>query len=296
MGKVTYDTGFGNKAAVPKVDAKTCNLCGLCVDVCGSGLRIKDGAVIFDPDALIGCMGCGQCMAVCPSGSITITGRRMSPEMRVSMPAPRDIAKPEQLEALLLRRRSVRIFSKKEVEKPAIDAILRMTSTAPMGIPPSDVEILVLNGRKKVAEFRNDVMDYFKAISKYPDRALKGQVTREMIRDFIKPTLDDYLSGRENDADPLFFNCPLLLVFHSGQYAYPADPLIAATYAMIAAESLGLGTCMSGMVPFADGSSKIRRKYAIPKGNSLALGLIIGYPGIKYKWALRRDFASVVYR
>ena len=295
MGKPTYDTGYGNRAAAPKIDTKTCTLCGLCIDVCGSGLMIEDGAVIFDPNAPIGCMGCGQCMAVCPKGSITITGRRMSPKMRIPMPVHNKTARPEQLEALLLRRRSIRIFSKKRVERPVIDSILRIASTAPMGIPPSDVGILVLNGREKVAEFKDYVMDHFKTICKHPNRALKGQVTRETIRDFIRPYLNDYLNSREDYADPLFFNCPLLLVFHSAQFAYPDDPIIAATYAMIAAESFGLGTCMIGMVPFADGSNKIRRKYAIPDGNSLSLGLAIGYPGIKYKWALRRDFASIVY-
>ncbi len=242
-------------------------------------------------------------MAVCPSGSITVTGRRMSPEMRVPMPAPEEIAGPEQLESLLLKRRSIRIFSEKNVERSVIDAILKTASTAPMGIPPSDVEVLVLSGREKVGEFRDDVMDYFRSLSKYFNRALlpfmrpfmkRGDY--EMVRDFVKPLLAEYLKGGEGNADLLFYDSPLLLIFHSGQFSYPSDPLIAATYAMIAAESLGLGTCMNGMIPMIDYSRKIKRKYGIPKGNRVALGLMVGYPGIEYKWTLRRDFASVVYR
>lgn len=242
-------------------------------------------------------------MAVCPSGSITITGRRMLPEMRLPMPAPEEIATPEQLEALLLKRRSVRVFTEKEVERSVIDSILRMASTAPMGIPPSDVEILVFSGREKVGEFRDDVMEYFRSLSKYFNRALlpfmrpfMKQGDYEMVRDFVRPLLVEYLKGGESHPDLLFYDSPLLLLFHSGGFSYPTDPLIAATYASIAAESLGLGACMNGMIPMIDYSRKIRQKYGIPKGNRVALGLMIGYPGIEYKWALRRDFASVVYR
>ncbi len=296
MAKKTYETGFGSTPAKVKVDRKTCTLCGLCVEVCGSGLKIVEDTVVYDPDAPMGCMGCGQCVAICPSGSITVTGRRMSGDSRVPMPAARDIATPKQLEALLLKRRSVRIFSDKAVERKKVDDILQMASTAPMGIPPSDVGILVLSGRDKVAEFRDDIMDYYRALCESPARRAEAQVSDQMIAEFVRPTLDEYVEGKGSGVDPLFFNCPLLLVFHSDRFAYPDDPVIACTYAMIAAESLGLGTCMSGMIPFADGSSEIKRKYSIPEKNGLSLGLIVGYPRKKYKWALRRDFASVVRR
>ncbi|MFZ4465107.1 MAG: nitroreductase, partial [Bacteroidales bacterium] len=49
------------------------------------------------------------------------------------------------------------------------------------------------------------------------------------------------------------------LYFYGSPYADPADPLIAATYAMIAGESLCLGTCMIGAVhPFIQNGSKQR--------------------------------------
>lgn len=303
MKDKTFRTGVGDAAAIPSVDTKTCNLCGLCVKVCGTGLRIRDGAVVFDEDAFAGCIGCGHCMAICPSGSITVTGRRMSPEMRLPMPEADGVATPSQLEALLLKRRSVRIFSEREVEGPVLDAILRMASTAPMGIPPTDVEVMVFSGRKKVSEFRADVMDYFKSLSKYFNRGLlmlmrpfMKKVSYEMLRDFIRPVLKEYSKGMEGGADLLFYDCPLLLLFHNGPYSDPADSYIAATYAMIAAESLGLGTCMNGMIPVIDYSRKLRRKYGIPKGNKVALGIMMGYPGIGFQRTLRRNFASVSYR
>jgi ferredoxin len=303
MGDKTFRTGIGNKAAVPRIDAKSCDLCGLCVKVCGTGLRIRDGAVVFDEDALAGCIGCGHCMAVCPSGSITVTGRKMSPEMSLPMPAPADCATPDQLESLLLRRRSVRIFSERTVERSVVDRMLNIASTAPMGIPPSDVGVLVFNGRERVAEIRDDLIDYFESLSKYFNRGLLAvmrpfmkRASYEMMRDFVRPLLKEYHKARERGSDVLFYDCPLLLIFHSSPYADPADAAIAATYAMIAAESLGLGTCMNGMVPVMGYSKKLKKKYGIPKENKVSLGIMMGYPGVRYQRALRRELASVAYR
>jgi nitroreductase/NAD-dependent dihydropyrimidine dehydrogenase PreA subunit len=303
MAETTFRTGIGNRAATPTIDAKTCDLCGLCVKVCGTGLRIKGDAVVFDDDALAGCIGCGQCMAVCPTGSITVTGRKMSPDDRLTMPAPDDCATPEQLESLLLRRRSVRIYSDREVEKPVVDRILRIASTAPMGIPPSDVGVIVVSGRKKIKELRDDLIDYFKSLSKYFNRGLlllmrpfMKKASYEMLRDFVGPLLKEYYDARERGSDVLFYDCPLVLLFHSGPYSDPADSYIAATYAMIAAESLGLGTCMNGMIPIMGYSKKLKRKYGIPKGDKVYLGIMMGYPAVKYQRALRREFASATYR
>ena len=44
------------------------------------------------------------------------------------------------------------------------------------------------------------------------------------------------------------YDAPLAIYFYGSPYCDPADPIIAATYAMIAAEALGLGTCMLGAI------------------------------------------------
>ena len=47
------------------------------------------------------------------------------------------------------------------------------------------------------------------------------------------------------------YDAPLAMYFYGSPYCDPADPIIAATYAMIAAETLGLGSCMLGAIhPF----------------------------------------------
>ena len=66
------------------------------------------------------------------------------------LPSSEKRANYDQLYSLLFARRSTRIFKDKEIEEDNIKKIMEVTTTAPMGIPPSDVKVLSLNGKEKV--------------------------------------------------------------------------------------------------------------------------------------------------
>jgi nitroreductase len=93
------------------------------------------------------------------------------------------------------------------------------------------------------------------------------------------------------------YDAPVAMYFYGSPYCDPADPIIAATYAMIAAESLGLGTCMLGGVhPFIQkgkAARKFREKYGIKYTSREGLIVIMGYPRVKYNKGIRRTFANV---
>jgi len=65
---------------------------------------------------------------------------------------------------------------------------------------------------------------------------------------------------------------------------------------MLAAESLGLGTCMIGSVhPFlSHGATALKKEYNINPKNRNGIFLIIGYPKVKYHKGIKRTFAKVV--
>jgi len=117
------------------------------------------------------------------------------------------------------------------------------------------------------------------------------------------------IEGRFTSPDDLFplpgkaemasYDAPLALYFYGSPYTDPADPLIAATYAMTAAESLGLGTCMLGGIhPFIQSgraARKFREKHGIRFKSREGLFLIIGHPRVKYQHGITRTFANIDY-
>ena len=52
----------------PIIDYETCNVCGICRDVCpDSAIHVRDEAYIIDYDF---CKGCGLCAVECPADAI----------------------------------------------------------------------------------------------------------------------------------------------------------------------------------------------------------------------------------
>lgn len=301
----TVRTGFGTMAATPSIDRAKCTQCGLCVRACKTLTLIEEsGSPVVKPDYGLGCIGCGQCMAVCPCGAVTVTGRRISPECIFDLPAKGICATPEQLDNLLAHRRSVREYAKREVEKTKIEKILAMASSAPMGIPPSDVGVTVILGHDRVWNFAGDMLGEFqkwlifgKPWMRMLMRPFMKRAHLETMRDFIVPIVKEMLAARQEKHDLLFYHAPCVLLFHQSPYADPVDGHIACTYAMIAAESLDLGTCMIGTVaPGLNRNNEMKQKWGIPAENTATLAMTVGHPAIRYGKGIKRSFASVDYR
>ncbi len=284
------------------IDHTTCIACGLCVRVCkGAPLTMVDGKVHVDQLRIFGCIACGQCIAVCPQGCITVEGRDFSPADVLPLPPRAERATYPQLYALLLGRRSVRDFKDKSVERTLIEQIVAAASTAPMGLPPSDVEILVFDGKEKVAELSHDLLDFMRSIRwlfsplmRAVMRPFVGKENSAVFDTFIAPALEAFLQQRTEGVDWLTYAAPLAMYFSTSAYADPADPFIVATYAMLAAESLGLGSCMLGTPAYGfKYSKKLRRKYGLADKSQQGILVIFGYPAIPYRRALLRRLGAV---
>jgi nitroreductase/NAD-dependent dihydropyrimidine dehydrogenase PreA subunit len=301
MPIVNSRTREGGQAVI---DRERCTRCGTCVEICPSTvLELRDGAVVVDHSKGFDCIGCGQCMAVCPVDAIAVTGRTLSPADMFPLD-PVGQAAPEQFAALLASRRSVRHYKKEPVSRADLDRVLELAALAPMGIPPWDVGVTVLDTPEKVRGLAQDTIQaarYSKPVLKAMASPLLRPVLMrgtppEMLSDFLLPLLDTLVSEWDAGRDVLLYDAPAALLFHHSPFSDPADAYIAATYAMLATHSLGLGTVMIGTVPpFMARDKKMLAKYGVPPGHKPAALLCLGHPRVKFRKGVHRTFQQVKY-
>ncbi len=296
-------SSLGAVSGSPSIDPATCTVCWACSDVCPTGTLVQgEGAIRVESNATFGCIACAQCMMVCPSDSVTVTGRKLSPADLVRLPEKSERATSKQLESLFLSRRSVRRFKPEEIARKILDDVVDAASTAPMGIPPWEVGVVALHGRAKVGEVAREVAKGYAGLLKFMDRKLvlnlmglflkKAQM--EQFRSFILPLGREIVKAGKTGQDVVFYDAPAALLFHTSPYADSADAVIACTYAMLAAESLGLGSCMIGCAcPMLARNKGALRKLGIPEGHKPAIALILGYAEVEFVKAVRRPFLSV---
>lgn len=288
-----------------RIHREKCTGCGLCVSVCKDfSLKIEDRKVRAADNPCFGCIGCGHCMAICPSDAIEIHGRTLSPDDLFDLPDKEKAASYDALLALLQRRRSIREFEDKPVGNDLIQKILDAAQTAPMGLPPSDVNVLVLSSKEKVRAFAEDFCAYLEGMKWFVSdwflslmRPFWGKTNDDLFRGFVKPLFRVYTENMRAGINLVNYDAPLAMYFYGSPYSDPADPIVAATYSMIAGETLGLGTCMLGavhpLIQKGKRAKQFREAHGIRYASQEGLFVIFGYPQVRYKKGVRRTFASI---
>ena len=117
----------------------------------------------------------------------------------------------------------------------------------------------------------------------------------EHLMPFIPPMCRMY---RETGFDAATWGAPAMLLFHHTKRSVSGKEncYVACTYAMLAAQALGLGTTMIGIVAgVVDMDKALRSKLDIPAGNQCEISLIIGHPAANYRRAIPRRHKTVAW-
>mgnify|MGYP006282183277 CR=1 FL=1 len=128
-------------------------------------------------------------------------------------------------------------------------------------------------------------------------RPFLGKTNYALFKKFLKPVFVLFINRMKEGINLINYDAPLAMYLYGSPYSDPADPIVAATTAMYAAESLGLGTCMLGaihpMIQSGTKAKKFRKKHDIKQKSREGLFVIFGYPEVKYSKGIQRSFASV---
>ena len=259
-----------------KVDTEKCTQCGECVRDCLFGVIGMEEYPVVLEGGEERCIGCQHCLAVCPTGAVSVFGK--DPEE--SLPLKDALPGTQQMEALIMGRRSTRRYKKEGVDKDLIHRLLHVTSHAPTAVNQSNTVLTVVDDAGAMDRFRREVTE----------AALKA-VREDRIPAGLE-RIGQYILGCEDGTDVIFRNAPHLLVASAppDTMAPMADCHIAMSYFELLANSHGLGTVWNGIARAI--LSSVLPEYAlrlgIPADHQIVCVMSFGKPAVKYHRTVQR--------
>ena len=151
------------------IDEARCIGCGDCVEVCPSDTLAMEGGkarVVVDRS-----LQCGHCAAVCPTDAITVSTIDPDAWKLASIPfdlakARKSLPKPEEFASLLAMRRSCRNFSDKPVPKEVLEDLVRMGTMAPSGTNSQSWTFNIAPDRKSVERIAIEMGHFFDKLNR----------------------------------------------------------------------------------------------------------------------------------
>ena len=172
-------------------------------------------------------------------------------------------------------RRSVRNFTDDRVPDEVIGEILRAGTYAPTAANTQPWRFVVIRNQE--------------LINRYGQRAKKLWV--EQFKDTTDPRYVSLTRVMSRPEMEVFYGAPVLILVFSAPDALRGDIdcALAAENMMLAARSLGIGSCWIGLASPLGTDPEFRKEIGVPDNHTLIAPLIFGYPLKEYTRAPPRD-------
>jgi nitroreductase/Pyruvate/2-oxoacid:ferredoxin oxidoreductase delta subunit len=278
------------------IDEDKCIECKQCVRDCPERLFHENadessGLGIYFSDPYEDCRQCGHCIAVCPVDAIEFEAVE-KPRGFDGIGDPSTLISYDTLLQFLKARRAIRQFKSKPVPEDKINAVLEAMRYAPTALNSQRLGYIVITNPAQIRGLVEEAMNMFKQAVwalrfkwlLQPFASFSTSIKR-LLTDFSEASAREWLREYENTGkDNVFHSAPCVVILYSPSYGSPGNEAgIALTHGMLAAQSLGLGTCWIG---WAQGvlsrSRQLRALIGIPSGQKPWGVLALGYPDVKY--------------
>lgn len=159
----------------------------------------------------------------------------------------------------ILDRRSVRVYSEDQIKQEDLNLILQAGTYSPSGCNNQPWHFTVVQNKE-----------------------LLNKISTATKKELLNSGIDSFMDYATNEKFHVFYNAPTVIVVSGEKTALvPQTDCAAATENMIlAAESLGIGTCWVGLVTFLF-TSKKSEEYSkllnIPENYEPYYAITVGY-------------------
>jgi nitroreductase len=243
-------------------------------------------------------LGCGHCAAVCPADAVTV-GFTDDEALRFSSFENSDslLEAGEFDTASLIRlmrsRRSCRNYLDRPVPREYLEDLVRIGTTAPSGTNSQLWTFTILPNRASVLALGQGAMNFFRTLNRKAEDPFLRLISKlfmkdalgEYYRDYHESVADGLRQWDEEGRDRLFHGAPAAILIGSlpGATCPAEDALLAGQNILLAAHSMGLGTCMVGfLVKALRHDPSLPRLMGLEEGEQIHAAVVIGYPNETY--------------
>ena len=159
----------------------------------------------------------------------------------------------------ILKRRSVRVYSEEQVNQADLDTIIKAGLYAPSACNMQPWHFTVIQNKELIET-----------------------LGLESKKEFLNSENELFRKMAENEKYNIFYHAPTIIVISGEKKAEmpQVDCALATQNISIAAESLGLGTCIIGLIAFLFQSARVDKfieKLEIPEGYEPYYAITIGH-------------------
>jgi nitroreductase/NAD-dependent dihydropyrimidine dehydrogenase PreA subunit len=261
-----------------KIEESSCTKCGLCAKDCPMRIIELNEWPEITTEKEAYCLKCQHCMAVCPTGSLSIEDKNPAKSPSAKFEKPNATAMAQMIKA----RRSTRHFKKEQLDKDTINHLLETASYAPTGHNDNGVHFSVVYDQQS--------MDRIKAMV-YSSIKTAGEKARlQAPMDFLYSLQQLW---EKEGSDRLFWEAPHLVIASApnNNVTPYEDSIIALSYLELLANTNGIGTLWNGMIKWVinDLNPEIRQKIGIPENHTIGYVMLMGKPAVKYTRMIQSD-------
>ncbi|NLZ17359.1 MAG: 4Fe-4S binding protein [Desulfobulbaceae bacterium] len=267
------------------VDSAACIQCGACSEDCPTKIiSMGDKGPVIPADKEELCYRCQHCLAVCPTGALSILG--LNPAN--SVPLASKLPVPEQMEALIKGRRSVRQYAEDDLSPELINRLLATAWHAPTGVNARQVRFTVIDTRAKLQQFRETVLNGLEELG--ANKTLPAHMERFLP--FVQ-------AWQKEKKDIIFRDAPHLVLASApkGAPTPMQDCLIALSYFELYAQACQVGTVWAGLAYLAIETllSRLQPVLALPENHQIGYAMLFGKAAVRYERGVQHENAPIHY-